>query len=293
MASERPANPAVKFVTKAAFDDEGNPKPGLTRVLNRTLDVNRPLVLANLKRLRKKHPDATAKKLAKLLQRDYLAAVTVGGGGIGATAVVPGIGTVASLGLSAVATGAFLEASAFYAQSIAELHGVHAKDPEKTKAMVMAIMLGEEGSQLMQSFAAQAAGRGGGPTTRWGLALGGGSSTTLSKTIMASIRRRFIKRYLLRSGGAVLGRALPFGVGAVIGGGANLAMGRAVVKATADAFGEVPDTLPGELVTDLQRIELSSKPSDTAPSPASTPSAGTDDASASSSGSAGDAGTDR
>ncbi|MEH0109520.1 hypothetical protein V6N00_07350 [Tersicoccus sp. MR15.9] len=292
MASERPVNPAMRFVTKAAFDDEGNPKPGLTRVLNRTLDVNRPLVLANLKRLRRKHPNAGAQKLAKLLQRDYLAAVTVGGGGIGATAVVPGIGTVASLGLSAVATGAFLEASAFYAQSIAELHGVHAKDPEKTKTMVMAIMLGEEGSQLMQSFAAQASGRGAGPTARWGLVLGRGGSDTITRSIVASIRRRFIKRYLLRSGGAVLGRALPFGVGAVIGGGANLAMGRAVIKATTEAFGEVPETLPGELVADLQRTQLPASSekssSGTASSNGSVPADG-----AAESGDSGTAGTDR
>ncbi|OMH23645.1 hypothetical protein BKD30_12215 [Tersicoccus phoenicis] len=284
--ADRPANPAMRFASKAAFDDEGNPKPGLTKVLNRAMDVNRPLVLANLKRLRRKHPDASAKKLARTLERNYLAAVTVGGGGIGATAVVPGIGTVASLGLSAVATGAFLEASAFYAQSIAELHGVHAKDPEKTKAMVMAIMLGEEGNQLMQSFAAQSAGRGAGPNPRWGLVLGRGTSDTITKTIVSSIRRRFIKRYLLRSGGAVLGRALPFGVGAVVGGGANLAMGRAVIKATQEAFGEVPDTLPGELVADLQRVELSSTPPSADPSTPSTAGGGTGPT-------AGDTGSDR
>ena len=57
----------------------------------------------------------------------------------------------------------------------------------------------------------------------------------------------FIKRFLTRQSGAMLGRALPFGIGAVVGGGANLAMSRAVVKSTQEAFGPLPASFPPEL----------------------------------------------
>ena len=63
-----------------------------------------------------------------------------GGALVGATAVVPGVGTIASLGLSAAATVAFLEATALYATSLAELHGIRMTDPEKASTMVMAVM---------------------------------------------------------------------------------------------------------------------------------------------------------
>jgi hypothetical protein len=40
---------------------------------------------------------------------------------------------------------------------------------------------------------------------------------------------------------------LPFGIGAVVGGGGNLIMGRAVAANAKEAFGPMPDTSPGEL----------------------------------------------
>ena len=104
MAKRR--NPAVKIAQETAhnavFDASGNAKPGVHNVLLRAVEVQRPLVLANIRRLQRKHPQATAAQLATKLERDYLAAVTGGGAAVGATAVVPGVGTAASLGLSAL-----------------------------------------------------------------------------------------------------------------------------------------------------------------------------------------------
>jgi hypothetical protein len=70
-----------------------------------------------------------------------------------------------------------------------------------------------------------------------------------SKTFDVSriIRNMFVKRFLLKQTGAVFGRALPFGVGAIVGGGANLAMSKQVIAATHEAFGPLPDTFPAEL----------------------------------------------
>ncbi len=63
--------------------------------------------------------------------------------------MVPGIGTAASLGLSALATVGFLETTALYASSLAELHGIRLTDPVRAQTMVMAIMLGEEGTSML------------------------------------------------------------------------------------------------------------------------------------------------
>ncbi|MBB6406059.1 hypothetical protein [Arthrobacter sp. AZCC_0090] len=245
-------NPAVKIAQETAhnamFDANGNAKPGVHNVLLRAVEVQRPLVLANLRRLQRKHPHATAAQLAAKLERDYLAAVTGGGAAVGATAVVPGIGTAASLGLSAVATIGFLEGTALYAASLAELHGIRLTDPDRARTMVMAIMLGEEGTALLGSLSGQSLGKGKGVTQAWGRTLtkklpGGGFGV-----VRDAIQRAFLKRLLRSQGTAFLGRALPFGVGAVVGGVGNRIMGRAVAAAAREAFGPMPDIIPGELL---------------------------------------------
>ena len=54
----------------------------------------------------------------------------------------------------------------------------------------------------------------------------------------------FLRNLLKRQGTALLGRALPFGVGAVVGGVGNRLMGRAVIANAKEAFGPMPDTIP-------------------------------------------------
>ncbi|MCP3425331.1 di- and tripeptidase [Rothia sp. AR01] len=239
MASHHLFNSALK----SAFDREGRPKPGLNRALDTVLRVQRPLVVAWVKKMREKHPQDTPGQIAKRLERAYLRDVTVGGGAIGASAFVPGIGTATSIGLSFVAVGGYLERTALYCQAMAELHGVHLQDPEKARTMVMALMLGEDGASLMEGLLGQA-GRVSGTSSKWALMLGNQSK---GSTVAKTIRNMFIKRFLARQSGAALGRALPFGVGAVVGGGANFSLGRHVIGATHEAFGEAPEAFPSSL----------------------------------------------
>lgn len=245
------SNPAMKIAQKTAhsamFDAEGKPKPGVYNMLLRAVDVQRPLVLANIRRLQRKHPRATAAQLAAKLERDYLVAVTGGGALVGGSAVIPGVGTVAALGLSAAATVGFLEATALFAASLAELHGVRMVDPEKASTLVMAIMLGEEGTALLSSLSGQAAGQGRGPTQAWGSAFARRVPQAGFGSVRERIQRAFLRNLIKRQGSALLGRALPFGVGAVVGGVGNRMMGRAVVANAKEAFGPIPDTIPGEL----------------------------------------------
>jgi UPF0271 protein len=242
-------NPAAKAANSALFDSEGNPKPGIYRGIERAIDVQRPLVLANLRRVRRRNPAASPAEIAELLERDYLRAITAAGAAVGATAAVPAVGTIASLGLSAAATVGFLEATALYAQSIAELHGVHTDDPERSRTMVMAILMGEEGMALIQSGLGGTVGRG--ASQHWGNAVGSAAPASMVRALSASIRRRFIRRMLARQGGALLGRALPFGVGAAVGGAGNHMMGKAVINATRTAFGPPPQVVPGDLANAL------------------------------------------
>lgn len=231
-------------ITKA-FDENGKPKPGVNKFLDHVLRIQRPLVVGIVKRERAKHPDKTPEQIAKRLERSYRNTVTVGGGAVGATAMVPGIGTIAALGLSSAAVAGYLEGTAIYAQAVAELHGIHPDDEEQNRTMIMALMLGEDGSQLMSQILANST-RSTGLTEKWGLMLGKGPREKKFDAGRA-IRTMFVKRFILRQSGALVGRALPFGVGAVVGGGANLALSRQVVKATREAFGPFPEEFPPTL----------------------------------------------
>lgn len=245
-------NRAVGIATSAAFDDEGKPKPAVQRMLLRAVEVQRPLVLANLRRLRKKYPDASAYDLGKRLEKDYLRAVGGGGAAIGATAIVPGIGTVVSLSISAAAVVVFLETTALYAQSVAELHGIRLLDPERAQVAVMAIILGEEGTSLLEGFTSHAHGATNTPLHAWGSAVSKGLPLPTVKTVAAQMRKRFLKKIAVRTGTTMMGKAIPFGIGAVVGGAGNYMMGKAVVASTRQAFGPAPLVIPAELDAELE-----------------------------------------
>lgn len=218
--------------------------PAFARGFDRVLSVQRPVVLAHIRGIRKSKPDATPAEVIRILERRYLSAVTVGGTAVGASAAIPAIGTAASLALSTVETAAFLEASALFAQSITEVHGFGIDDPERARTLVMTMILGGAGSELIEQLAGQVTGTGATRTKFWGELVTRNLPKTAISKIGARIRTHFLKRFVAREGASMLGRAIPFGVGAVIGGGGNLLLGRRVVAASRTAFPPPPQYFP-------------------------------------------------
>lgn len=253
----------MNVAMNSAFDKDGNPTDGFQKAVQRAIRIQRPLVLANIRRLHRKNPDETPAQIADRLTDQYLLAVTGAGAAVGGTAIIPGLGTVAALGLSAAAVVGFMETTALYAQSIAELHGITTDDPQRAEALVMAVMLGDDGKKLLRDFAnGQRGGNAlpGGAANAAGLSalMGIGGQGGMSELLFQQMKRKFMKKMLVRQGAGFLGRAVPFGVGAVIGGVGNRAMGKAVVKSAQTLFGPVPATLPGEVVepkTDPEKDE--------------------------------------
>ncbi|MBM7051545.1 di- and tripeptidase [Rothia sp. ZJ932] len=241
------------FDAKSAFDENGQPKPAVTKVIDSVLKIQRPMVVGMVKKLHEKHPNETPAQIAERLEKSYLRDITVGGGAVGASAFVPGIGTVTSVGFSVVAVAGYLERTAIYIQAMAELHGVQVNDPEEGRMMVMALMLGEDGSNLMSSILAQST-KAGGVSSKWGMMMGKSNNSGKLFSVEKTIRNMFIKRFLTKQSGALLGRALPFGIGAVVGGGANLALGKKVVSEVENAFGTPPAIFPDEISGRAPRV---------------------------------------
>ena len=220
--------------------------PRAIRILDRVMSIQRPAVLAHLRSIRLRHPDATPEQILRILERRYLAAVTTGGAAVGATAVVPGVGTGITLALSGVETVGFLEATALFAQSVAEVHGVAVDDPERGRALVLTLMLGKEGVDLVSQLAAQAAGRGPGRQTYWGEMVTKTLPRAAVGPLVDRLKTTFARQFAARGGASWLGKALPFGVGAVVGGAGNHILGRRVLVNSRRAFGAPPLVLPAD-----------------------------------------------
>jgi hypothetical protein len=227
---------------------------------DRLLSVQRPAVLAHLRSIRRGHPEAPPEEILHVLEQRYLAAVTTGGAATGAAAALPGIGTAASIALSGVETAGFLEASALFAQSVAELHGIAVEDPERSKALVMALMLGDTGATLVQQFAKEASGNGPSRSAYWGELVTKRLPAQLLKRLTQRIRRSFVRRFAARQGASIVLRAVPFGIGAVVGGTGNHLAGRKIVAATRDAFGPPPPTFPDQITVEPRRRAIEPEP---------------------------------
>lgn len=227
---------------------EGSPEhPRTIRALDRVLAIQRPVVIAHLRSIRLRHPDATTAQIVRMLERRYLAAVTTGGAAVGATAVVPGIGTGVTLALSGAETVGFLEATTLFAQSLAELHGIRVENPDRARALVLTLMLGKEGVDLVGQLARQAAGKGISRDKYWGDLVTKSIPRAAMGPLVDQLKKMFVKQFAAKGGASIVGKALPFGIGAAVGGAGNNILGRRVIVGARRAFGVPPLRYPAEL----------------------------------------------
>ncbi|WP_241489323.1 hypothetical protein [Leucobacter celer] len=222
-------------------------RPAFARALDRALAVQRPVVLAHIRSVRLRHPHANPDQLVRMLERRYLLAITGGGAAVGATAVIPAISTPATLALSGVETVGFLESTALFAQSVAEVHGIPVENPDRARVLVMSLMLGREGADLLSQLTRQTVGRGGGRPAFWGEVVTKTLPRGAVRPVLDGLQRSFVKHFAKIGGGSFVGKALPFGIGAAVGGAGNHILGRRVVAASRLAFGPAPVWFAPEL----------------------------------------------
>ncbi|CAN5267508.1 hypothetical protein BH09ACT3_BH09ACT3_09130 [soil metagenome] len=217
------------------------------RALEKLLSVQRPLVLAHVRGIRRRNPHASPADVITILERHYLAAVTAGGAAVGASAVIPGVGVGISLALSSVETGGFLEVTALFTQSVTEVHGIAVDDPDRARTLVMTMMLGDTGTELIKQLAGQVSGTGPSRNAFWGETITKGIPRRAVGMVADRVQKLFVRRFVSTQGPGIVGRAIPFGIGAVIGGTGNHLLGRKVVANTRAAFGPSPATFSPEL----------------------------------------------
>lgn len=208
--------------------------PGL---LDRAVTSQIPAAAAYVNRVRGRRPGATPGEVAARLGRTYLATVTGSGGAAGAAAAAPGVGTAAALGVNVAEVGWFLEATALYILALATVHEVAVTDPERRRTLMLTILVGNGAAGGVEKLAGKT-----GPHL---------ARQIIGKIPMSSINKinkvlgpRFVTKFGTKQGTLVLGRELPFGLGAAIGAGGNAAVGYGIIRTARTVFGPPPDNWP-------------------------------------------------
>ncbi|MEV7248774.1 hypothetical protein ACWGH7_26580 [Streptomyces cyaneofuscatus] len=204
-------------------------------LLDKAVEAQSSLVRKNIVRARQRSPEATPAEVIRNLERMYVSALTGTGAAVGGTAAAPGVGTGIALALSAGETLTSLEMSALFALSIAEVHGVPIDEIERRRTIVMGVMLGGSGSATITKVAERTG-------QHWGRQVVAKVPVETLRQINKVLGKNFVTKFGTKQGIIVLGRVAPFGIGAVIGGGANAAMGAFAVRAARRAFGPAPTT---------------------------------------------------
>ncbi|MEU1983320.1 hypothetical protein [Nocardia sp. NPDC019395] len=200
-----------------------------------------PAVAKYVARLRRAHPEETPAQIVERLERQYLLAVTGSGSAVGASAAVPGVGTIAALAAVSAETTFFMEASALFTLAVAAVHGVRPEDTEQRRAMVLAVVLGDSGMEIVQKSVGTSA-------KNWGTVFA--NKIPGLSGMNDSLLKRFIVRFITKRAALMAGKIVPAGIGAVIGGVGNRALGKATVNNARKAFGTAPHRFPDEMIVD-------------------------------------------
>ncbi|ARJ07560.1 hypothetical protein GCM10010988_39010 [Cnuibacter physcomitrellae] len=203
------------------------------RALDAALRIQQPAIENFIARARQRRPDATPAEVIKTLERMYRAALAGSGAAVGGVAALPAVGTGAALVVSGGEVFTTLEMTAVFALSLAEIHGVPIQELERRRTLVMGILLGGGTTETISRVAERTG-------QHWAKNIVAQIPASKLLQINRILGRNFITKYGTKQGILVLGRVIPFGIGTVIGGGANLAMSEVTIRTSRRAFGTPP-----------------------------------------------------
>ncbi|MFE9785425.1 hypothetical protein ACFYO7_08595 [Nocardia salmonicida] len=207
-------------------------------VLDTGSKLQAPAVRRYVEFLRERHPGENPAQIVARLEKQYLLAVTGSGAAVGATAAVPGIGTIAALGAVSAETVFFMEASALFTLAQAAVHGIEPADKEARRALVLAVVLGDAGMAIVQKGLST-------QSKNWAGKLAG--SVPGLGAINSKLLQQFMKRFITKRVALMAGKVLPAGIGAAIGGAGNRALGKVTIENAHKAFGPAPARWPTPL----------------------------------------------
>ena len=221
-----------------------NPKElardSLSGAIEAAVTVSSERVDQFVERTRRRNPKATDAELLRLLAREYTALVATTGGLAGGAAAAPGIGLPGAAAAAVADATFFSSASAVYILAVASVHGIEVTDIDRRRALMLMILAGPDGVAVVERVAGRA-----GP--HLGRRIVGAIPLRGIQRINRLLGPNTVTKYGTKQGILVLGKVVPFGIGAAIGAVGNAGMSRLVVRNTKAAFGPLPPDRPSSL----------------------------------------------
>ncbi|MFM9377734.1 hypothetical protein [Gordonia sp. VNK21] len=242
---KKPTTGVLPDAVTAAPAADSRAAAAVGRILDRAGRLQEPAVSRYVAKLRDAHPDDDPAALIARLERRYLTAVTASGSAVGAAASIPGVGTFTALTALTADTAVFIEASALLALATAEVHGITVHESERRRALVLSVALGEEGVAALGKVLGT---RSTGAVARLGRP---GAAPKSLLRLNKTLTNRLVRKFAVRRAPILVGKLIPGGVGAAVGGAGNRALGRLVLRNAREAFGPPPRHFPidGEVLT--------------------------------------------
>ena len=209
----------------------------LDALLDKAVAIPSSAVHAHVDKLRRRNPYATPAQIIKLLEKQYLLAISASGGAVGAAAAAPAVGTGVGLALTSGEVATFFAASSAFALAVADVHGIGVEETARRRTLLLATVLGDRGAATIGSEAGIDPGA-------WAKTLLLRAPSTTIKRVNSALTRRILRRQAGKQGALALGRLAPFGIGAVIGATGARAMGKTVIEGAYRAFGPPPTAFP-------------------------------------------------
>jgi hypothetical protein len=156
------------------------------------------------------------------------------GAGVGAAAAAPAVGTAATLLAATAELAWFTTRAGDLVLTVAALHGRPAPSVDERRAWLLAVLIYGSSARDGFSRALQEANTGLSTPTTSRLPI-----STL-QTVNRLLVPQLAKRYGTRRGAVALGTALPLGLGALVGGGANFVAVRSLAKHADQFFARLP-----------------------------------------------------
>ena len=205
----------------------------ISSTFDKALEVQYPLAIKNVERLRRVHPNKSPKELLAYLDKHYLRTVAITGFATGTAAVPNGV-VQTPLALTGLLSS--LEASVFYALCAMEIYGVSIEDHERRRLIVKIVLIGDSAAtKALRSLNKR--------TVPYG------SKKLINSIPMSTIKRfnkvlgpRFITKHGTKQGVIVLDKQVPLFLGAGVGVIGNTLFGHFTIASVKKVFGDTPDT---------------------------------------------------
>lgn len=218
----------AKLLPKLAPETTSKAESAATTALDWAIDNAWDDALARADSVDGRNVDEQVKNLWTSFGKE-LGAVGAATGGI---AALPTVGTASSLAASAAEFGWFTKRAAELILAIAALRGHRVSTLEERRVWVIAVLLyGKNASKELRKVADQA-----GASGIDALSV----PTSILARINGSLGRKAVTRYALRRAAIAAGQAVPFGIGAVVGGGANYWATRRLARQADKFFRKLP-----------------------------------------------------